>query len=97
MGPTLDSLHLIMTSILSLTPWNRDPYVAHIPWRQSIVDETLSRVKDDGMTASRFPLKLGLFQSDGVVTPHPPIQRGLQLLADAVMKAGHKASVIPIA
>ncbi|WEW57130.1 amidase [Emydomyces testavorans] len=77
MGTTLDALHLVISSILSTEPWLRDPNVSPIPWRQHITDETLSRVKPGGN-----PLKLGIFWTDGVVNPHPPISRGLHMIVE---------------
>ncbi|KAL9610018.1 MAG: hypothetical protein Q9167_005260 [Letrouitia subvulpina] len=79
-----------MTSILSTSPWLRDPYVVQIPWREELTMATLARAAGNGSSNDQKPLKLGVFWTDGVVTPHPPIQRGLQLVADSVSEAGHK-------
>lgn len=95
MGTSLDALHLLMTAVLSQKPWLRDPNVVPIPWRQQITDATLQRAKPDGSASGSVPLKLGIFWTDGVVTPQPPISRGLRLIASAVKKAGHKASRLP--
>lgn len=92
MGTSLDALHLLLSSILSMQPWLRDPYVVHIPWRQEITNAILSRAAEDGSTNDEAPLKLGILWTDGVVTPQPPITRGLRLVVDAVKRAGHKAS-----
>ena len=83
-----------MTSILSLSPWLSDPYAIQIPWREEIVSATLERAAEKGSSDVQRPLKLGIFWTDSVVTPHPPIQRGLRLVADAIDKAGHKACII---
>lgn len=82
----------MMTSILSTSPWLRDPYVVKIPWRETLALATLARAAENGSSNDQKPLKLGIFWTDGVVTPHPPIQRGLRLVVDAVTEAGHKAS-----
>ncbi len=89
MGTSLDALKLLMASVLSTQPWQRDPNVVPIPWRQDVVDATLSRAVS---SSSEQPLKLGIFWTDGVVTPQPPIARGLRMVVDALTKAGHKAS-----
>ncbi len=86
----MDALHLVISSILSTQPWLRDPNVVPIPWRPDIADDTLSRARADGSTNGKSPLKLGIYWTDDVVTPHPPILRGLQLVVNAVRKAGHK-------
>ncbi|KAI9781915.1 MAG: hypothetical protein M1816_002138 [Peltula sp. TS41687] len=90
LGTSLDALHLLMSTVLSTQPWLRDPYVVNIPWRQHITDATLLRAASDGSSTGVKPLKLGIYWTDGVVTPHPPIARGLHMVVDAVKKAGHK-------
>lgn len=84
-----------MTAVLSTQPWLRDPNVVPLPWRQEIVDATLSRATADGFANRERPLKLGILWTDGVVTPHPPISRGLRLIVDAVRRAGHQVSLFP--
>ncbi|KAL9085591.1 MAG: hypothetical protein Q9159_004630 [Coniocarpon cinnabarinum] len=91
LSSTQDALSLIMRSLLASSPWERDPKVIPIPWRQDIVDETILRSNpDNGSASTKLPLKLGVLWSDGAVTPQPPIQRGLKLVVEAVKKAGHK-------
>ncbi|EXJ69725.1 uncharacterized protein A1O5_06796 [Cladophialophora psammophila CBS 110553] len=91
MSTSLGGLELALKSVLSTRPWLRDPAVVPIPFRQDIVDEYLSRADWDGTAkASGLALKLGVFWTDGVVTPQPPITRGLQMVVDAVRNAGHK-------
>ncbi|KIW92858.1 uncharacterized protein Z519_06707 [Cladophialophora bantiana CBS 173.52] len=88
---SLGGLELALKSVLSTQPWLRDPAVVPIPFRQEIVDEYLSRAKWDGTAkASGCALKLGIFWADGIVTPRPPITRGLHVVVDAVRNAGHK-------
>ncbi|KAL9036398.1 MAG: hypothetical protein Q9214_006151 [Letrouitia sp. 1 TL-2023] len=84
LSSNLDALRLIMASILSTSPWLRDPYVLQIPWREELTIATLARAAKNGSSNDKKPLKLGVFWSDDVVTPHPPVQRGLRLVADAV-------------
>src|SRR5689334_20352640 len=90
MGTSIDALHLVLKGLLSTEPWLRDPNVVSIPWRTPLVDEILSRAKPDGSASENSPLKLGIYWTDGVVTPQPPIARGLRLVVDAVKAAGHK-------
>jgi amidase len=89
MSTSIDSLELVLKSILSTKPWLRDPNVTPIPWRQDIVDQTLSIANADG-SAGKSRLKLGILWTDHVVTPHPPITRGLGLMVDAIKNAGHE-------
>jgi amidase len=79
-----------MSSILSTEPWLRDPYVVTIPWRQQIVDDTLARATETGASNEKRPLKFGVVWNDGMVTPHPPVVRGLREVVNAVEAAGHK-------
>ncbi|CZR51505.1 related to general amidase [Phialocephala subalpina] len=58
--------------------------------RQSLADSTLSRASTDGYSNSNLQLKLGVFWTDGIVGPHPPITRGLQLVVDTLRGVGHK-------
>jgi amidase len=87
MSTSLDGLELILRSVLSTKPWLRDPAVVPIPFRQDVYEEYISRDK-----APKTPLKLGVFWTNGVVEPHPPISRALRLVAEAVKSAGHKVS-----
>lgn len=38
-------------------------------------------------------LKIGILSTDGVVTPHPPIQRALQETAAKLRSAGHEGNL----
>ncbi|KAK0670330.1 Acetamidase [Cercophora samala] len=89
MSTSVAGLELALRATLSTKPWERDPAVVPIPFRQEIFDEYQSRASGDG-TASSKPLKLGILWTDRAVGPHPPIIRGLQEVADALTAAGHK-------
>ncbi|KAI9779264.1 MAG: hypothetical protein M1839_007516 [Geoglossum umbratile] len=90
LSTSVDALKLVMASILSTQPWLRDPEVVSIPWRQETVDSTLERASPDGTANDQPPLKIGVYWTDGVVGPHPPILRGLRTVCNAIEKAGHK-------
>ncbi|KFY92325.1 hypothetical protein V500_04203 [Pseudogymnoascus sp. VKM F-4518 (FW-2643)] len=87
---SIDGLELVMSSVLSTQPWLRDPEVVTMPWRQDLVDSTLSRASPEGSSNGNSPLKLGIYWTDGVVGPQPPIIRGLHTVVDTLRKAGHK-------
>ena len=63
-----------------------------MPWREGMVDEVRQRVSLENGTVNvgQKPLKLGIFWTDGIVDPHPPIRRGLEMLVQAAERAGHK-------
>lgn len=60
-------------------PWTLDPRCTPIPWREEIYQEMQSR-----------PLVIGILMDDGMVKPHPPIERALKQLAKALQQAGHE-------
>ena len=84
-----------MSSVLSTKPWLRDPDVVSIPWRQQEADEILHRASAENGSAKlgERPLKLGIYWTDAVVEPQPPIKRGLRMVVEAVQKAGHKVCI----
>ncbi|KAL9627242.1 MAG: hypothetical protein Q9204_006710 [Flavoplaca sp. TL-2023a] len=89
MGTSLDAIRLVMASVLSTSPWLRDPNVVKMPWNSEVESSTLARATAYGSAAS-LPLKIGMYWTDGVVTPHPPVQRGLRIV-DALLRAmNHK-------
>ncbi|OQV08962.1 hypothetical protein CLAIMM_13157 [Cladophialophora immunda] len=57
-----------------------EPNVVPLPWRD--------------VQAPKGKLSVGLWEFDGVVTPHPPIQRALRETAQKLISAGHE--VIPV-
>ncbi len=62
----------------------------NIPWRLELEQSSLARAGRWGEANDKQPLKLGVFWTDGVAQPHPPITRGLRIVAQEVKKAGHK-------
>ncbi|RKK80144.1 Acetamidase [Fusarium oxysporum] len=91
LGTSIDALELLVKSILSLEPWRRDPAVLPLPFRQEVIDSFMSRVDSQGRPKpDGAPLKIGVFWSDGVVGPHPPVLRGLQMVHNALKNSGHK-------
>ncbi len=85
LSSALPSLKLIMKAVLSTEPWNRDPELVPLPWRT----ETEYK-KSSGQ------LCFGIMPTNGIVTPHPPILRGMKLVKEAIEKAGHKVCRITI-
>ncbi|KII95903.1 hypothetical protein PLICRDRAFT_232733 [Plicaturopsis crispa FD-325 SS-3] len=77
MGHSPSDIRLFFSALLSSQPWLRDPDVLPIPWRaeQEILPDKLC-----------FAYSVG----DEVVTPHPPIRRGLAHTIDKLRAAGHE-------
>lgn len=90
MGTSIDALEIVFKSVLGTEPWVRDPAVLPIPFRKEMMDSYLSRADSKGNAKSgEMPLKMGILWSDGMVGPHPPVLRGLRVVAEALKKAGH--------
>ncbi len=92
MGTTINAIKLVMTSILSTKPWLRDPGVISMPWNSEMERATLARANPDGSANENTPFKFGVFWSDGVVAPQPPVARGLRTLHDILKANGHTVS-----
>ncbi|KAM6521671.1 hypothetical protein FSOLCH5_006427 [Fusarium solani] len=91
LGTSLDALELLLKSVLSKKPWECDPSVVPIPFRQEVIDSYSSRVDEQGhVKPAAKPLKIGVLWTDGVVGPHPPVLRGLRIVHDALKNSGHK-------
>lgn len=88
MSSSIGGLELAMRSVLSMKPWVHDPAVVPIPWRQEVLDTIRAAVGPGGVVTGR-PLRLGILWRDGFVEPHPPIRRGMTLVAEALRAAGH--------
>ena len=83
LGHSVPSLRLAVKALLSQEPWNHDPGVNSMPWRQDLEQE----VEDRKHSAQ---LAFAVIRNDGNVTPWPPIQRGIEDVIDKIKKAGHK-------
>ncbi|CAO1598695.1 hypothetical protein XANCAGTX0491_002455 [Xanthoria calcicola] len=60
-----------------------------MPWNSEAETSTLSRANADG-SASGVPLKIGIYWTDGVVTPQLPVLRGLRIIRDLIQDLKHK-------
>ncbi|EXJ93382.1 hypothetical protein A1O1_01774 [Capronia coronata CBS 617.96] len=68
-----ETINLFMKTILDNEPWRHDAGLTVKPW----TPETITA-----------PLKVAIEWHDGVVKPHPPVIRALQMVADACKAAG---------
>jgi amidase len=71
-------------SLLLTKPWLRDPDVINVPWKS---DKEYHRGRKQ--KGNRLPF--GLMETDGMVSPHPPIARALRMVAEALKAEGHGA------
>lgn len=85
LATTARSLTFVTKSILLKEPWMFDPAVHEIPWRDAQQQDLWNSVK-----SSQGGLAFGVLKTDGLVNPQPPVARAVQMVVDAVQKAGHK-------
>ncbi|KAF3932953.1 Acetamidase [Dactylellina cionopaga] len=74
LGPistTLEPLSLFMSTILAAKPWLNSTSLYPIPWRQE------PNFPVDESTGKPRKIRIGVMRWDGVVMPHPPVNRAL--------------------
>lgn len=74
----LNSMEIHMRAFFESRPWERDPGILPIPWRQDEVENVAKR-----------KLRIGYVIDDGVILPQPPIQRAVRELVQRLQRAGH--------
>lgn len=77
MATSVQSLRLLVQSILSQKPWLHDPLVIDLPWRE----------QDNQQHQS---LTFGIMKHDGLVTPQPPVSRAIDMVIKAIQSMGSK-------
>ncbi|KAF7519300.1 hypothetical protein G7054_g13141 [Neopestalotiopsis clavispora] len=83
MARTLDDLTYFTRAVIQQRPWDYDPTVHPIAWREEVFESTSER-----------PCKIGLMRSDGIVPPTPAIERAVVSTAKALAAAGHEVEEI---
>ena len=83
LAPSVATLRLLVKSLLSRQPWLHDPLCLEIPWRNEAEDEVLKLI-------STSRLAFGILKHDGLVTPHPPVQRAMSIVTKTLESLGHK-------
>ncbi|KAK9453755.1 amidase signature domain-containing protein [Dipodascopsis uninucleata] len=75
-GPLAQSratMEYFMKNIIACEPWFTEPAVFPVPWRENALVPG--------------KLKIGILYCDGVVKPHPPIYRAMNMVVDALKKS----------
>ncbi|TFY82894.1 hypothetical protein EWM64_g1108 [Hericium alpestre] len=80
MTRTLDDLEYFWKAIVSMKPWEYDPYCAPIPWRE--------------VDLSKRTIRWGVIWDDGVVAPSPACSRALQEVVSTLKANGHDVITI---
>jgi len=81
MGASVTTLELVFKSLISSEPWRHDPFSLPIPWRS---EREYHAEKEDHLPA------FGFLGSDGIVTPHPPIARAMNIIKSALSEEGYQ-------
>lgn len=85
LGPMSDSIQGVkafMQAVIGARPWMLDPLVIPKPWS----DDEYKLVNHN----SGQDLCFAIMWDDGLVVPQPPIRRGLKIVKQALLDAGHK-------
>ena len=80
---SVPSLRLVFKSLLSQQPWLHDPLVHETPWRTSEEEAVYELIKTKD-------LSFGIMRNDGNVTPHPPVQRAMDMTTKTIEQLGYK-------
>lgn len=68
-----------MQALAESKPWETDPYVCPLPWREQ-----------ECFWPSGKKLKVGFVIDDGRVKPQPPVVRAVNQVVAALKAAGHE-------
>ena len=85
------SLRLVTRALLSQEPWLHDPLVHEIPWREEHERQILTMINNTSDGSGQ--LAFGFLKHDGIVTPHPPVRRAMDLAQETIQRLGHKVRV----
>ncbi|KAK6373706.1 hypothetical protein LTS17_008199 [Exophiala oligosperma] len=81
LATSLGSLKLMLQAILSQEPWQHDPAVVELPWRDDLYTP---------LSAFGAKLTFGLLPTDGLVNPQPAIRRAFETVKDLIISMGHE-------
>jgi len=79
MGRSIRDLDFICNVLSAAEPWYQDSNIVEKPWVSTV--EVQKREQK---------VSIGVMWWDGVVMPHPPIQRALKIVVDSLRAAGHE-------
>ncbi|KAH6649192.1 amidase [Truncatella angustata] len=83
MSTKIENLIHFTRAIIETEAWQLDPTVINLPWRPSVIEQVRAQASAGGLC-------FAVLSNDGLVRPHPPVARGVQLTVDAARRAGHK-------
>ncbi|KAH6864999.1 amidase signature domain-containing protein [Alternaria rosae] len=84
----LPSLIQSMKWIINCNAWQEDIETIDMPWRDDNFAGTSNRICQPGQ--SNGSLVFAILNNDGEVNPHPPVQRALGLVRNALLQRGYE-------
>ncbi len=88
MAADLGALELTMKAVLEASPWLDDCDVVEMPWREEKLQSIRNRTSRAGERDGK--LVFAIMSCDGNVLPHPPVQRGIKLVTNALLQQGYE-------
>lgn len=82
MANTISGVKIFTKAIIDSEPWTKDPLVLRKEW-----SEKAYHLSDHG---GGKKLCFGMLWDTGVVRPHPPLHRAMEMVKTALEAAGHK-------
>lgn len=86
-GHSPSDLQLMVEMLLNAKPWEHDPTVVPLPWQGEKQAEVQRRARSPGLC-------FGVMWWDGVVAPHPPIQRVMEEIVAKLKEKGHEVRIL---
>jgi len=71
LSSSIEGIKLFMRTLIDAQPWLIEPSLIPLPWRSNPA----------GFGGSRKKLRVAVMTWDGIVQPHPPVQRALEEVA----------------
>ncbi|KAG8958714.1 hypothetical protein FRC03_008860 [Tulasnella sp. 419] len=82
MTSSVSSLKIFTKAVLDSKPWTKDPLVLRKGWSESEY-----QLQDHG---GGDKLVFGFMWDNGIIRPHPPVRRAMEMVKKALKQAGHK-------
>lgn len=71
LSSSIEGIKLFMQTLIGAQPWLIEPSLIPLPWRSSPA----------GFGSSKKKIRVAVMSWDGIVQPHPPVQRALEEVA----------------
>ena len=88
MTNSLEAVKLFTKAIIDAKPWKKDPLAVRKDW-----SEKEERLEEHGGGKA---LCFAIMWDNGVVKPHPPLRRAMEITKKALEAAGHKGANIDL-